>query len=404
MSLRLIATLLFFSVIATSTGAPAQTCEGLFKPQIVDASRRLHAVNGKTPNLSASQWINRLQQTSRQTGQLIYLGKHRYDSRGAFIASNEFDWHRTPFDGKPTDLLIGFGTNSAWEIAINKRAKTMIVADWSPEPVLAHAYVLAPLIRISESPRELILHLAGRRPSETALTNIPALLHRYSQSYLMSREQIHTFLEYLATRNEIRDEELEFLSAFFYSRMSATSFMQSPSRQPSWIGRPVYQGPFAGLRDPGFADISLFMALRYQEVPSKMISHSVLHNPENYAKLRRVFLENRVHYAMAEIADRGFYQAVHARYPSAASWTVSATNIFDMPYAGHSFQSMQRYLANLIEDAGISTGKLLTVFRTTGFAPPHGFYRYDIMSPFNIPKFDEDDSQAAQEGPRSSGF
>lgn len=397
MSLRLIATLLFFSVIATSTGAPAQTCEGLFKPQIVDASRRLNAVNGKTPNLTAVDWMNRLRQTSLQTGQLIHFGKHRYDSRNAFVASNEFDWHRTPFDGKPTDLMIGFGTNSAWEIAVNKRAKTLIIADWSPEPVLAHAYVIAPLIRISQSPRELILHLAGRRPSDTAVTNIPALLHRYSQSYLMSREQIHTFLEYLATRSEIRDEELEFLSAFFYSRMSAASYMSSNIR-------PVSQGPFAKLRDPGFADISLFLAFRYQEVPTKMIGHSVLHNLGNYAELRRMFLENRVHYAMAEITDRSFYQAVQRRFPEATSWTISATNIFDMPYAGHSFQSMQKYFANLIEDGGISSRKTLTVFRTTGFAPPHGFYRYDISSKVNIPRLDEVDSQAAQETPRSSGF
>ncbi len=89
---------------------------------------------------------------------ILYHGSHVYRRGSEFLASNEEAWSKTPIDQEKTDVLVGFGTNSAWDIAFRKRAEELIIADWSPWPVLAHAYFLAPLIRIAKSPQEFLCH------------------------------------------------------------------------------------------------------------------------------------------------------------------------------------------------------------------------------------------------------
>jgi len=44
---------------------------------------------------------------------------------------------------------------------LNKKAKHMVIGDWSPWPVISQRFLIQPLIRVSKSPQELILQLAG---------------------------------------------------------------------------------------------------------------------------------------------------------------------------------------------------------------------------------------------------
>ncbi|CAN5378207.1 hypothetical protein BH10BDE1_BH10BDE1_21710 [soil metagenome] len=362
-----------------------------------DPARRRRAVLGYPPERSPIQWLDILM----KSGRLIRAGGHKYDSQSAFVASNEFDWHRTPFDNKPTDLMIAFGTNSAWEIAVNKSAGNLVMADWSPEPILAHAFVFTPLMRIAKTPQELLFLLSARTPDGANIHSVDLVLNKLSTHFELPQMQIETYLRYLETRPEISATELEFLAEYFYNRMPLHPVQQLQQM----LGGGPSPGPFGALRARSFSNFVMFLDARYQDTPLGMRHFSVLHNNDNFAKLRQMYVDNRITYAHTEIADPLFYAAVAAKFPAAKTWTVSISNIFDMNYGDHSFQSMQRYLANLTAAARATQQTPVTVFRTTNFQPPHGFYRYEIKTPADIPKLDEVDSQARQEHlPRSAGF
>ncbi len=381
----LFAALVLFS---TQTGF-AQTCEGLFRPALAEPTR---AATVPAPAASHEVWLKRFYGSPR----VLYRAKHKFSPREAFLASNEFDWSRTPLDGKQSDVVIAFGTNSAWEIAVNKNAKHLVIADWAPAPLLAHAYILAPLIRISKTPEEFILHLAGKNPALYEKMPSPkALLHQFAQRFAMSETHVGALAQYFASRPEIKPDELMFLVQYFDSRIL---------RDPRDHHFGFASGPLGPLREPIFADFLSFYAERYRQVPADMIEHSVLLNPAKYAVLRAMFVENRVSYAQANVYDKNLYQAVQKAFPTAQSWTLSLTNIFEMPYGNHSFRDFQNFLATVMRFGKISTLKPLTVFRTTNYDFPHGYYRYDLNTLSDIPRQDEADSQIPKRRGSAAGF
>jgi hypothetical protein len=356
-----------------------------------DPARRERAVSGQAAAHSQREWLKRLQ----ASGRLIYEGKHDFVNGTEFLASNEGDWHKTPFDWKPTEVLIAFGTNSSWEIAANKLAKTLVLADWSPLPLFAHAYLIEPLMRISTTPQQLLMHLAGIDPTNAPPIDATSLATFLAGRFELPTAQIKRFLDYLSAHKEITDEELEFMSEYYRSRDSRGGLLRL-------LGKGA--GPFRGLRDPEFANFNLFLELRYAETPTGMLSLSVLHNQKHFDHVRELYVNHHVEYALAGVKDMGLYENVQRRHANAQSWTLSVTNIFDMNYNDLTFPAFQNLLAGVVTTAGISNSKSLTVFRTTNYAPPHGFYRYDIKTAGDIPQTDERDSKAHLEAPRASGW
>lgn len=360
-------------------------------PAPSDPARRARAVQGHTPPRSTFEWLARL----RASGRLTYEGRHYSLNGTEFLASNEGDWHRTPFDWKPTEVLVAFGTNSAWEIAANKQAKTLVLADWSPLPLFAHAYLIEPLLRISTTPQQLMLHLAGLDPAGVRSLDSSSLAAILAGRFEMRPEAIGRFLTYLSEKKEINDEELEFFSQYYRSRDMRAKFMRMFGEDSS---------PFRELRDPGFANFNLFFELRYNETPPGMLAMSVMHNQKHFDYIRGLYLNRHVEYVLSAVNDLAMYQSVQNQHPNAQSWTLSLTNIFDMDYNGLTFQELKNLLSGVIGVAGISPSKSLTVFRTTNFRPPHGFYRYDIKTASDVPQVDERDSRANQRGRRASGW
>lgn len=369
----------------------APSCKQLFKDQ-KDLVKRFKIIE-QDHHWSLSELLFQF----KKDGKLFYRGKHSFEPGTDFLASNEYDWLSTPFDHKPSDVLIAFGTNSAWEIAANKNVKSLYLADWSPYPLLSSAYIISPLIRIAKTPQELIILLSGRIPSKELLDRSLDELFETSRYYVNgdSPEKINqtkAFLEYLARQN-ISDFELQFLTSYFYGL----------------AGKKVEKnklGPFENLRHASFARLLNFYDQRYSpgvaaihnekpSVETELEQVSVFSSQKNFDKLKYLFDNDRVHYGLTEITDTNFYQTIQQKEKANGyqKYTLSITNIFDCgEYNGLTFFDLQNYLKNTMSIFGANEVNPLVVFRTTNVQPPHGFYRYDLTSPMQIQQIQSDNA------------
>lgn len=363
--------------------AAGPSCKQLFTEQ-KDFVRRLKIIK-QDHHWSLSELLFQF----KRDGKLFYRGKHTFEPGTDFLASNEYDWLATPFDHKPSDVLIAFGTNSAWEIAVNKNVKSLYIADWSPYPLLASAYLISPLIKIAKTPHELIVLLSGRIPTAELVNHSLNELFETSRFYVNENRpektaETNSFLKYLARQN-ISDFELQFLTSYFYGLAGKN------------IGKNNL-GPFENLRHASFAKLLNFFDQRYSpsvaaihnqklSVDTALESFSVFSSLKNFNKLKFLFDNNRIHYGLTEITDTNFYQMVQQKEKANGyqKYTLSITNIFDCgDYNGLTIFDLQNYLKNTMSIFGATETNPLVVFRTTNIQPPHGFYRYDLTTPMQV--------------------
>ncbi|MFL5592134.1 MAG: hypothetical protein ACJ8DI_31400 [Ktedonobacteraceae bacterium] len=109
-----------------------------------------------------------MDQISSQTSPAPFEQKCIYNQPGdpekagiIFPASNEFDWAWFPWTPEPVDVIIGFGTNASWDVAIRHRTKTLILGDWQREPLLGQEYLLRPFILLAKNRQEFLSFLSG---------------------------------------------------------------------------------------------------------------------------------------------------------------------------------------------------------------------------------------------------
>lgn len=326
---------------------------------------------------------NELLAEMNQAGLLIYQGKHKYQSGTEFLASNEFDWSKTPMDRSPTDVVVGFGTNSVWDIALRKNAKQMIIGDWSPWPLISQAFLISPLMRIAESPQEFLVMISGM-PKVASKGKTIEQVFEIAQIFsgLHPEEKrgiIEILLMDLAKDSRISELELKFLTTYFRP-MYAENI------------HPLGWGPFEKLRHPQFANLISFYSKRYNPVVVGE-QDSIFSTQENYSKIKRMYTSKQVKYALTSITDLDFYQQVVSVNSNKGfkDYTFSVSNVFDCGcYNGLSFKDFQLYLKKLMN----IVQSPITVFRTTNNTPPHGYYRYQINSDKDIPFNDEYDSSA----------
>lgn len=377
--------ILFFLFFTYSLNSFSNKCEPLFHEVTKIKNHSSFQERLEITNQHHRISMNELVSEMLHDGKLIYKGDHDYQPGTEFLASNEFDWSKTPFDSNSTDVLVGFGTNSAWDIALRKKAKTLMIADWSPIPLIAQQYLVAPLIRISKSPAELIVMLAGM-PAEEARNLTLSQAFNLAKNFDVKtfKEQsptVHRLLIVLANNPAISDSELKFLTAYYRPRLG-------------YANMPGMYGPFNQLRSYSFAFLHSFYQKRYDP---KLVGNqvSVFSTQNNFNYLKNLFDSQQVFFAMASITDTKFYQIVHTKMieKNYSKVSFSVTNIFDCGcYNGLTFIDFQNYLKNLFSIFGDKSD--LTVFRTTNNVPPHGYYRYQIKKDSDIPQYDEKDSSA----------
>jgi hypothetical protein len=323
-----------------------------------------------------------------KSGQMIYVGKHKFEPGTEFLASNEFDWSRTPVDKTSTDLLIGFGTNSSWDLAMRKQAKHLVIGDWSPWPIIGQAYLIAPLIRLAKTPQEFILMISGisrKRAQGISVAEAFSIVQDFdSRPAHQQRDYILEHLDSLVEDFQISDQELKFLTTYYAPRLGV------PTAPRSF-------GPFQGIRGSSMAMLNSFFAARYASGSNGKVD-SVFSSQENFNYLKNLFDQGRVQYGLTAIDDPSFYAAAKQTQNrnNLKTTTISVSNIFDCGcYNGLTFASFQNYLRMVL--SAIGNQSPIVVFRTTNNQPPHGYYRYEVQNESQIPKRDEKDSSALKE-------
>ncbi len=268
----------------------------------------------------------------------------------------------------------------------------MVIGDWSPWPVIAQRYLIQPLIRISKSPQELILQLAGipkDQAKDLSLSDAFNLTRKFD-GLPISRQapEVLKLLNDLAQDPNISEIELKFLATYFRPRLGDNISVGG-------------FGPFQQLRHPTFALLHSFYGKRYSpEVAGS--TDNIFSNQQNFQYLKNLFDSGNVSFGITSVNDMSFYQKVKATkmHGSLKRITLSVTNIFDCGcYNGLTFSDFQKY----IRDSLTIFKSAVTVHRTTNNVPPHGYYKYEVNTADDIPKLDEFDSSALDENYKQAG-
>ncbi|MCB0393138.1 MAG: hypothetical protein KDD25_01185 [Bdellovibrionales bacterium] len=93
---------------------------------------------------------------------LLSAGHSEPNPDFSFVVSNETNFYLREVETEPTDMLIGFGTNSAWDLAVRKNAKHLVVGDWSIIPLIFQWHLFRPLAEVSRTPAEFLSLLGGQ--------------------------------------------------------------------------------------------------------------------------------------------------------------------------------------------------------------------------------------------------
>lgn len=324
-------------------------------------SKRIEILNSNH-DLSADFYLAELQ----KRGGLVFNGHHSYEKGHEFLASNEFDWFQNLLEPVPTDIVIGFGTNSLWDLALNNNAKYIVIADWSPWPIIAHAFLLSPLLRLAESPQEFIYMINGM-PRESAfgktLEQAFDETKKFSMSILgLQQTTVTSFLLELASNQNISDTELKFITTFLRPRLGDNLHSKTG------------YGPFPELKSPNEANLTYYFERRYSPkvVGSTATAFSSV---QNFQRIKEFFAGGKVGFAVANVTDVGFYRAltVHEDFKNLRDWSISLSNIFECgDYNGLTPTDFQTLTAQLKQ---IFAAKVVHLYRTTGRVLPYNYVR-----------------------------
>ncbi len=306
----------------------------------------------------------------RSKGLLIYHGNHVFTPAYEQLFSNEFDWLIHKFPQIETDIVFGFGTNSLWDIALQNKSESIVVADWSPWPIIAHAFICSPLIKIANSPQEFILLTCGL-PAKTAnglsLENAFALAKKFTLSKVSDqKDKVQETLIELENSRLITDLELQFLTSFLAPRLGINLNAKSG------------YGPFPVLRSPDIANISYFLDRRYNPTVTGESSH-VFSTIENFNYLKDLFLKQKITYAMADVMDIEFYKKIISwgSAKKSKSYALSVSNIFDCGYYNNlTLENLAKLKSELLN---LFNGCDLQLYQTLNLKEPRNYFREKLL-------------------------
>lgn len=229
---------------------------------------------------------------------LIHRGSHTYQKGTEFLVSNEFDWFNSNFNPVETEAVIGFGTNSLWDISVRDQAKAMVIADWSPWPLIAHAFIFSPLLRVSNPPEEFIFMISGlplKYSHGESLSDVFDFAKKFTLSKIDdSKLKVLELLNEHSANPSITEFEL-ILTTFFRPRLGDSLHQQNG------------YGPFYELKNQNTANLTFYLEQRYN--PKNIgRTHSTLSSRENFNYLKSLFQTDSVYHALADVMDINFYQ------------------------------------------------------------------------------------------------
>ncbi len=316
---------------------------------------------------------------------MLYNDGQQRRSFTPFFASNESDWYNTPWDEKPTDVMVGFGTNGSWDLAMRKNAKELVLADWESGPLVGQEFLQRPFILTARNPTEFLAMMAGVPLKESQLNMSLDEFNKMLYTSSWTFEEVHRaqqgYVLRMSTDPRFGQAEIQAVISYYMA------IVQGPiANSPAF-------GPLRGRGAGEKGYLPVYFGPRY--VPSQLIAEgapknlinkaffSILSSQESFARLKMLFENPR--YAKGAIDDLHLYQAVKAEGDAKGyrSYTFNFTNIPDAisPNGKAAFEYMQRLRAGLY---GLFPAPEydVTIFVTTNLGPPHHFIRLERNTPF----------------------
>lgn len=295
-----------------------------------------------------------------------------------FYASNEFDWHNMPWDDSPTDVVVGFGTNSAWDVASRQRAKLLIIGDHTAGPLIAQNFILRPLLRVSRTPAEYIALIGGVDLPDSHLDDTLAGIEGYLDHFreTTTPEQKLDGMQNVVrslTAKEITDVELRAIADYYLAMVKPT--------------RDGYFGPLHSKGAHQTGDLRSFFRGRYfPGLRKKIGATDAIEAPEDsflasqaaFDRFRELYVSAL--YAHTDYESPDFYREVktYGDQRGYRKYTFSLSNIMDTAALtkGQAIAELQR-VRRVIYETFPRNEYEVVIFATTNHQPSHGFLRLE---------------------------
>lgn len=317
-----------------------------------------------------------------------------------FIASNEFDFYLAPIHRKETDVFLGFGTNSVWDLAIRSNAKKLIMADWATEPLLVTEYLMRPLIAISRSPEDFISYLSGT--PKDLLPQFLSLEERFELHYELLDDSslkaerkgfVTEILQKIANSGVFSSYHLQFVANYYIQNKSyvakAKHTQALTSLLPSdEIKTKVHTRELFSFFQRRYSDADGSLAAKQEEIRYADSLFSFLSSQEAFDRLKKLFKDN-LYYAQASYEDPLIFKEL-AKLANEGNYkkiSISVSNIPDLIDAlKRSIKSEEKRLGSVPSNLetyihqvqlGLQTKienlEPITFYQTRNTMPPHRF-------------------------------
>lgn len=308
-----------------------------------------------------------------------------------FYALNETDFHKAEVDYEPVDVVVGFSTNSAWDIAVRRRAKVLVLADWDSRPLIAQEYILRPVFEFARSRAQFLSLLLGI-PVEEPRRGLPLgeflKAVRVSAAHLVGEHEgfRRDVLESVADDAKLGPVYAAVLHRYYDTRDEMERIESAVLTPPRSL--------FPGRNGWRCANVLCEFFMRYdpglaREKPSALIDEphfSFLASEEAFLHLREMFVSGHVYYAWSDYVDQGLYRTVAQVMKARGLKTiaVSTSNIADSTHHPSTKRLEAAYLSfvratlSSLREAGLTLP--FTFYQTRGIAYPHEFERHVVGS------------------------
>jgi|GEM_PF-4462097 len=294
-----------------------------------------------------------------------------------FFASNEFDWHQTPWDTAATDVVVGFGTNSAWDIANRKNPSLLVIGDWMAGPLIAQQYIHRPLLRVARTPIEYLFFLLSLEAPEARLKDSLAQFEDYVDTEVQK-----------ISPTEVLSNQIRLLARFRAAGLSPEEITAIGEYYRALIvgSRPGQFGVLRGRYAEYNGNLIQYFLTRYLPKHQEHFggARDLINNPDySFLSSQNAFdrfkkLYGTSLYAHTDYMNESFYRQLkeHGDAKGYRRYTFSISNIMDAN--GDSREQAMAELAKfraMIERVFPHEKYDVVIFLTTNYMFPHGFLR-----------------------------
>ena len=333
--------------------------------------------NKKQLRIIAEKFVKKLKEDPR-TWYFDENADDKQEFNRSFVASNETDWHRMEEDYSHSDLILGYGTTMAWNHAVRKKSRAIVIADIALPPLIVHRFLFEPLIKASNSRADFFHLLSGTNKDLVDFTVNDFKTHHYDFSDQKEFRQ-HIFLVLFNLRRLSKDPkvsalELEFITLYYSQlifgdrsdRYGMDLFTEGVVTSGIFqiVGYLIDSLP----QNPKWADELLELNKFYSAFSSE----------SSFRYLKKIVSNQQIFYSRGSAFDKELNNTISnlAKVNNMKTVTINLSNIIDFIDSSSEFTiNQQRYFGDLVNWYSSSEAPVI-IFQTRGTRGSHFYERH----------------------------